>query len=129
MKIRSVLESNCVVFHSMLTHEETENIERIQKIVTKIILDHKYIDYNQGCLVLGITTLKFRRIKLSLNFGLKCLSNPRFKNLFKPNTNISVRNPDRFDIPLARTTRYFNSPLLYITRLLNAHFRDLSQKQ
>ena len=110
MKIRSVLESNCVVFHSMLTLEETQDIERIQKIVVKIILEHKYIDYIQGCLVLGITTLKLRRIKLCLNFGLKCLSNSKFKNLFQPNSNLTVRNPDKFDIPLAKTTRYCNSP-------------------
>ena len=124
MKIRSVLESNCVVFHSMLTLEETQDIERIQKIVVKIILEHKYTDYTQGCLVLGITTLKLRRIKLCLNFGLKCLSNSKFKNLFQPNSNLTVRNPDKFEIPLAKTTRNYNSSLLYITRLLNTHCRE-----
>ena len=39
IKIRSVLESNCQVFHSMLTQEDTDDIERIQKIVVKIILE------------------------------------------------------------------------------------------
>ena len=91
MKIRSVLESNCVVIHSMLTLEETQDIERIQKIVENIILDHKYTDYIQGCLALGITTLKLRGIKLFLNFGLKCLSNSKFKNRFKPNSNFDSK--------------------------------------
>ena len=75
MKIRSVLETNCVVYHSMLTLENTNDIERIQKIVIKIILDDRYNDYHQGCLLLGISTLQQRRVKLCLNFGLKCLTN------------------------------------------------------
>ena len=33
MKICSVLESNCPVFHSMLTQEQTDDIECLQKIV------------------------------------------------------------------------------------------------
>ena len=122
MKIRSVLETNCVVYHSMLT---LENIERIQKKVIKIILEHRYSDYHQGCLLLGISTLPQRRVKLCLNFVLKCLTNAKFKNLFKLNTNTNIRNPDKYDIPLARTTRYFNSPLLFITRLLNSHFKNI----
>ena len=125
MKIRSVLESNCVVYHSMLTQDNTNDIERIQKIVFRVILDHRYIDYHQACLSLNVQTLQTRRIKLSLPFGLKCLSSDKFKHIFKPNiTHTSIRNPDKFDVPLARTTRYYNSPKLYITRLLNAHFRD-----
>ena len=126
MKIRSVLETNCVVYHSMLTLENTHDIERIQKIVIKIILEHIYSDYYEGCLLLGISTLQQRRVKLCLNFGLKCLTNDKFKNLFKLNTNTNMRNPDKYDIPLARTTRYFNSPLLFITRLLNSHFKNVN---
>ena len=129
MKIRSVLESNCVVYHSMLTQEETRDIERIQKIVIKIILEHKYETYQQGCLHLDIDSLEQRRVKLCLNFGLKCLSNPKFNNLFIPNTKNNIRNPDKFVVPFAKTTRYFNSPLPYITRLLNLHFRNMQSKK
>ena len=75
MKIRSVLESNCVAFHSMLTQENSDNIERIQKIVLRIILDSDYIDYHQACLELNVFPLQSRRTKLSLSFALKCLTN------------------------------------------------------
>ena len=126
MKIRSVLESNCVVYHSMLTNDDTSDIERVQKIVLKIILEFKYTDYHQSCLHLNIQSLQLRRAKISLNFGLKCIASDRFKHLFSPNTNTNIRNPDHFDVPLARSSRYFNSPLLHITRLLNAHFRNLN---
>ena len=126
MKIRSVLESNCVVYHSMLTNDDTSDIERVQKIVLRIILEFKYTDYHQSCLHLNIQSLQIRRAKISLNFGLKCISSEKFKHLFSPNTNTTIRNPDQFDVPLARSSRYFNSPLLHITRLLNAHFRNLN---
>ena len=125
MKIRSVLESNCVVYHSMLTQDNTNDIERIQKIVLRVILDHRYLDYHQACLSFNVQSLQIRRVKLSLNFGLKCLSSDRHKHLFKlNNSHTSIRNPNKFDVPFAKTSRYFDSPKLYITRLLNAHFRD-----
>ena len=125
MKIRSVLESNCVVYHSMLTQDNTNDIERIQKIVLRVILDDRYLDYHQACLSFHVQSLQIRRVKLSLNFGLKCLTSNNHKHLFKlNNSHTSIRNPDKFDVPFAKTSRYFDSPKLYITRLLNAHFRD-----
>ena len=123
MKIRSVLEYSAPVFTSMLTQQDIHDIERIQKIVIKAILQHRYSDYHQGCLLLGIEDLDLRRTRLCLKFGLKAISNNKFKELFSYNTNVNIRNPDKFDLPLARSSRYFNSPLLYITRLLNSHFR------
>ena len=124
IKIRSVLESNCVVCHPMLTNDEANDIERIQKIVLKIILDHRYTDYHEACLALDVQSLQLRRVKLSLNFGLKCIESEKFKHLFKENNQPSLRNPNKYDVPLAKTTRYYNSPLLYITRLLNMHFSN-----
>ena len=121
-KIRSVLEANCIIYHSMLTQEETNDIERIQKIVLKIILANKYEDYNQACLLMNIDTLETRRINLSLNFGLKCISSEQHSHFFQLNKQTSIRNPEKFHVPFARTSRYFNSPKLYITRLLNEHF-------
>ena len=124
MKIRSILESNCVVFHSMLTQEESNDIERVQKIVLRIILDYKYEDYHQACLALNVQNLQTRRTKISLSFALKCLTSEKHKHLFKPNETINIRKPDKFDVPFAHTTRYFKSPKLYLTRLLNNHFRN-----
>ena len=124
MKIRSVLESNCPVFHPMLTQENTNNIERIQKIVLRVILDEKYTDYHNACLHLNVQNLQVRRTKLSLTFALKCIASEKFQHLFKLNENTCIRNPDRFDVAFARTTRYKNSPKLYLTRLLNSYFSN-----
>ena len=124
MKIRSILESNCVVYHPMLTQEESNDLERVQKIILRIILGPAYSDYHQACLSLNVQTLQLRRVKLSLNFGLTCINSEKFRHLFKINTHISIRNPDKFDIPFAKSSRLYNSPRLYITRLLNDHFRN-----
>ena len=124
MKIRSVLESNCVIYHPLLTKDESDNIERIQKIVLKIILGHRYSDYHQACIFLQVQNLHLRRVQLSLTFGLKCTQSEKFKHLFTMNPNTNLRNPNKFDLPMAKSSRYFNSPRLYITRLLNDHFRN-----
>ena len=118
VKIRSVLESNCPVFHSMLTEENIDDIERIQKIVLRIILDEKYISYENACHLMKIETLDDRRTNLCLSFALKCLKNKKFEDLFQPNPGIH----EKFEVPFAHTSRYFDSPKVFLTRLLNQHF-------
>ena len=49
----------------------------------KIILDNRYVDYQQSCLLLNVQSLQLRSVKLSLTFGLKCLQSSKLKNLFK----------------------------------------------
>ena len=120
MKIRSVLETNAPVFHPMLSQGDRDDMERIQKIVFKIILDDRYIDYSHACTTLNTQTLDHRRTKLSLNFALKCLQSDKFCNFFKLNP---ARHHEKFAVPFASTTRYQNSPKVYLTHLLNEHFR------
>ena len=127
VKIRSVLESNAPVFHSMLTQDDSNDIERVQKIALRVILDDDYVDYTTACATLNIETLETRRRKLSLNFALKCLKNEKFKDLFKLNTvgaHYKIRDVDRFDVPFAKSSRYKKSPKVYLTNLLNEHFRN-----
>ena len=38
MKIRSVLESNAVVFHSMMTNDDSDDLERVQRNVVRTIM-------------------------------------------------------------------------------------------
>ena len=125
IKIRSVLESNCAVYHSMLTEENKDDLERIQKIVLKVILDHDYQDYTAACQTLKIQTLDHRRTNICLKFALKCLASEKFKHMFKPNRlAFNLRDPDKFDVPFAITTRYKDSPKVFLTRLLNDYFKN-----
>ena len=55
MFIRSVLEQSAVVWHSSLTQENTQSIERVQKCVAKTILQSKFTTYKKA--------LEFLKIK------------------------------------------------------------------
>ena len=46
--VRSVLEQSAVVWHSSLTVENSNDLERIQKCAMKIILQENYIKYEEG---------------------------------------------------------------------------------
>ena len=69
MKIRSVLEFASPVFTSMLTSQLIMDIERIQKIVVKVILGPLYLSYGHALKYLSLTSLETRRRQLSLKFA------------------------------------------------------------
>ena len=59
------------------------------------------------------------------SFVLRVLENSKFKDFFKPNTNINnIRNQEKYFVPFAKSSRYKNSPKVYLTRLLNEHFKN-----
>ena len=83
--IRSVTEYCSVAFHSSLTFEESNKLERIQKTCLKIILGEMYIDYDSALQMCGLDTLHNRRIARCLNFALKCTKHSRNKKMFPLN--------------------------------------------
>ena len=81
--IRSTVEQSCVVWHSSLTMEQRENIERIQKNACRIMLKKDYQSYEKALEKLNLETLEDRRDQLCLKFALKCRKNPLTMELFK----------------------------------------------
>ena len=65
--IRSILEQSCVVWHSSLTQENCDDLERIQKSAIRIILGKYYLNYEEGLKKVGIESLEDRRINLCMN--------------------------------------------------------------
>ena len=43
--VRSTLEFNCCVWHYNITNEETDDIERVQKVASRVILKKDFISY------------------------------------------------------------------------------------
>ena len=82
--VRNILEQSCVVWHSSLTIEQSENLENIQKNACRIILKNEYNCYEKALERLNLETLENRRVQLCLKFALKCRKNPQAKELFKP---------------------------------------------
>ena len=55
--IRSITEYCSVAFHSLLTVEQANDIERIQKTSLKVILGELYINYQVALEMCGLKTL------------------------------------------------------------------------
>ena len=63
-------------------------------------------------------TLQSRRVKLSLRFAEACLKDTKFRDWFK--IGVSTRSGIIYQEPEAKTGRYRNSAIPYLTRLLNS---------
>ena len=66
--IRSLTEYCSVVYHSRLTEEQSNKLERIQKTCLKVILNEMYVDYQSALEMTGLDSLKNRRLKRILDF-------------------------------------------------------------
>ena len=75
--IRSILEQSSVVWHSSLTKENEEDLERVQKSALKIILGTKFLNYSQALKDTNLASLKIRREELCLKFARKCLKSEK----------------------------------------------------
>ena len=84
--VRSILKQSCQVWHSSLTQEKSQNLERVQKTAMKIILQNDYQSYHTSLEQTGLSTLSERRSKLCLSFAKKCLKHPEMKLMFPINT-------------------------------------------
>ena len=126
-QVRSVLELAVPVWQPGLTQQEVEQIERVQKCALHIIMGDNYKDYNNALQTLNCETLNTRRVRLCEKFARKAAKNPRYRNWFSLNTapppTIHTRQQNKSHtqyLPVqARTNRYKNSPIPYLTEILN----------
>ena len=120
--IRSLLEQSAVVWHSSLTQENTDDLERVQKSALKVILGEKYLGYKISLQKLNLETLYDRREQLCLNFAKSCIKNPKFNDMFPKNIkthSMELRNPEVFNVDHANTERFQKSAIIYMQHLLN----------
>ena len=98
-------------------------IERVQKSACAVILGPEYRSYEEACIRLSIETLEKRREQLAYTFATKSAGHPEHKHWFVENHNIvNTRSKKPAYIPpRGRTQRFTNSPLPYLTDLLNAN--------
>ena len=75
--------------------------------------------------VLEIEPLEVRRQKLCLSFAKKTLKS-RQSDMFSVNGNQHyTRNKTKYFENMKNTKRYLNSPLNYLTRLLNSSWHEV----
>ena len=75
--VRSLLEQSATVWHSSLSQENIDNLERVQKSACKVILQERYRGYKNALNTLDMETLAERRNTLCLSFALKCTRNKK----------------------------------------------------
>ena len=120
--IRSLLEQSATVWHSSLTQENSDDLERIQKSAIKIIMGSSYQSYMKSLELLDLETLSQRREHLCLNFAKACVKNPKLNDMFPRNTKqheMETRKQEVYKV--AYTQRYRNSAIVYMQNLLNEH--------
>ena len=118
--IRSVAEQSSVVWSSSITTGEEYDLERIQKVALRIILKDNYESYSNALFLTNLQTLKARRLMLSKVFASKCTKNERSKDMFPLNVNtVNTRNPEKFQVTKAKTSRLARSAIPSMQRQLN----------
>ena len=120
-RVRSTLEFAAPVFNSGLTQDQCRQIEMVQKKACAVILGKDYHSYETALEALSLERLDSRRMSLCYNFALKSSQSQRHKSMFPPNPNFraNMRNPKPFKEHLCNTSRYYNSAIPYLARLLN----------
>ena len=120
-RIRSTLEFCAPVFSCALTKEQSSKIESVQKKAFAVILGKKYQTYEEALQTLNQDRLDTRRAELAFKFALKCSKSTRHSAMFPRNPvyRENMRNSKPFVEIKCHTSRYYNSPIPALARLLN----------
>ena len=122
--IRPALEFSIPVWQPSLSSKCSALIEKVQKCACKIILQGEYNSYRKALKTLNLHTLAQRRNQICTKFALKCEKKEKFSNWFVPKQkNVNTRSRQtKFSTVNSKTTRVRNSPISFLTELLNTYY-------
>ena len=120
-EIRVLAEQGVSIWNSGLTKAQISDIEKIQKVALKVILGDQYQTYEKACEYFEIDKLSVRRLELCTNFAVKLFKSERSRDFFThSNKTVDTRSDQKLLIEnTCRTTRCYNAPHNYLTRLVN----------
>ena len=121
MYVRPILEYAVEAFASLLTQEQSDALERCQRLALKTIYGQK-TSYGRCLELAGLEELRSRRSGLVRKFALKTFQNTRFTwDWFpsRPQPSYSLRNREEIEEITARTTRLKNAPINHMRKILN----------
>ena len=124
-QVRGVLEYCSTVWHSSLTKDDCDDIERVQKAAMRLIMGNRYQGYKQALEHMKLDSLKERRDKMALSFAKKSLKLDTFSKFFPLNKAkhlMTKRNPEKYVVNCAKTERYRRSAVPFLQRLLNEDY-------
>ena len=117
--LRPVIEFCSAVYHSLLTEQQSDNLERLQKSALRIIYGFGK-EYSEIIELAGIPTLKARRIIAFENFARNISRNERYNWFPLDEGERSTRQKKKYKEMFARTDRLYKSPLYSKRRFLNS---------
>ena len=79
--IRPIIEYALQMYHHLLSNEQSEKIESLQRNALKIIL-RPWVSYREALQRTGIRRLSDRRTDICVKFAKKTLANPRYAHWF-----------------------------------------------
>ena len=95
--VRSILEQSATVWHSSLSNQNREDLERVQKSAVRLILGNQYKGYRKSLQILEMENLDDRRKELCLRFALKAAKHEKMKKMFplkKTTFNMKTRHEE-----------------------------------
>ena len=115
-----IIEFATPAYHSLLSLEQSEDLERLQRRIFKVIFGWNY-SYRSVLEHYGLKTLKERREESVLKFAQKTADNPRFKDWFKKNPprKHKTRRNLLYQMSKLKKKRGRKNPLNYMRELLN----------
>ena len=118
-EIRSILEYAAPVWHSGITKKQRSEIESVQKISFKLILQHSYTTYSDACAYFQTETLEQRRHDICKRFAIKNLlsDNSMFENI--PTDNRLRKQTIKVKEYKCHTRQYQRSSLPYLAQVVN----------
>ena len=104
-----------------MTEDDKSNLERVQKVACRIIHQSEYLNYDNALKVLNLDKLDVRRSQLCLKFAKSCVKHPIATKMFPTNKQnvYNLRNPEKFTVQLAKTSRLRDSTIPQLQRALN----------
>ena len=116
--IRSILEYAVPVWGSLLTNENCDDIERVQKCAYTIIFGHS--SSTKLLMKSKNVTLSERRTLLFKKFAVQSASSENFSTWFRKRPQIvNTRKPNTYVEVPARCERWMSSPIPMMTTYLN----------
>ena len=111
--IRSILESSAVVWHSSITKGEEIEIERVQKVALKIILNKNDDSYEDALSLTELVTLNEKRVGLCRKFAESSAKSENTNHMFPLNpSSVKTRNHETYFVQHAETSRQKDSAIL-----------------
>ena len=129
--IRSYLEQSCVVWHASLSDENSNSLERVQKIALRIMLKESYISYQNALEKTELKLLSSRREVLCLEFAKSCTQNEKVKSMFPLNDinyhRDTARHREKYQVISGTHKRLQDSAIPYMQGLLNKEYLNSSK--